>query len=85
MIVLNFENINYNNTLELNDQGGINIFNISNFYVFKSIFYLSPLNIYDVKNTYQLITTKNDNNITHFTIHDRNDHHSICMQGHFCA
>ena len=38
MIVLNFENINYNNTLKLNDQGGINEFNFSNFYVFMSIF-----------------------------------------------
>jgi hypothetical protein len=40
MIVLNFENINYNNTLKLNDRGGINTFNfvifmyLSQFFIF---------------------------------------------------
>jgi hypothetical protein len=47
--------------------------------------YFSPLDIYDVKNIYPLITTKNDNNMTHFSIHDLNYHNSICIPVHFWA
>ena len=62
-----------------------NKYHIYIFYGFMSIYYLSPLHIYDVKNTYHLITTKKNTNMTHFSIHDRNYHNFICIQAHFGA